>query len=390
MSKKYDLSTLSNRGKFFFFVSIGRLYFPLLTLLYFFSVNGSFIFTLRWIAGHLKNKRVAIEDLWRPQLDLINYDDLETTCEDPWFYPATGDIRQIVKVSGSISNEQDLRYFPFDVDDIKLLFCIQLGTGDTAARLGWDENYQSSIRMVPQYVLGQMKEWNIHREITSVRRIPQIVNLTGSMTGIEVRINVSRKYTFYIAKIYTLLWLMTFSSLYVLAMTEGPTRIIDRAVFNERLNFSAALLLTSVSFLYVSGDAIPKLSYLTFFDWMVIHSFFTQSLMMLEAYVVFTMTKHSYSIESIQLVDYWSTVIFPIQYILLQVFLIIYALGQRRSVLGSVSQEGIGIEPCLLLESGVDESSMNVDEKWCNKFEKDAAKRLSGEAVSKRNSKVGR
>lgn len=323
-------------------------------------------------------------------MDLINYDDLETTCEDPWFYPATGDIRQIVKVSGSISNEQDLRYFPFDVDDIKLLFCIQLGTGDTAARLGWDENYRSSIRMVPQYVLGQMKEWNIHREITSVRRIPQIVNLTGSMTGIEVRINVSRKYTFYIAKIYTLLWLMTFSSLYVLAMTEGPTRIIDRAVFNERLNFSAALLLTSVSFLYVSGDAIPKLSYLTFFDWMVIHSFFTQSLMMLEAYVVFTMTKHSYSIESIQLVDYWSTVIFPIQYILLQVFLIIYALGQRRSVLGSVSQEGIGIEPCLLLESGVDESSMNVDEKWCNKFEKDAAKRLSGEAVSKRNSKVGR
>ena len=67
--------------------------------------------------------------------------------------------------------------------------------------------------------------------MTSVRRIPQIVNLTGSMTGIEVRINVSRKYTFYIAKIYTLLWLMTFSSLYVLAI-ETHRSTVGATVFS--------------------------------------------------------------------------------------------------------------------------------------------------------------
>jgi hypothetical protein len=329
-------------------------------------VNGSFIFTLRWVVPHLIGKRVDVESLWRPKLSLINYDELDETEEQPWFYPSTGDVRQIIKISGNISNEQDLRYFPFDIDDMKLLFCIELGTGDTHARLAWDENYTDVKKMVPQYVLGQMKEWNIYRKLTSVRRLPEITNLTGSMTGIEVRINVSRKYTFYIAKIYTLLWLMTFSSMYVLAMTEGSDDLIDRAVFNERLNFLAALLLTSVSFLYATADSIPKLSYLTSFDWMVIHSFVTQSLMMFEAFVVFTLTKHEYSPKEIQLVDSWCVLIMPLQYVMFQVFLICYALCKRTQKLTNVKYEHIGVEPCLLKLTSEDETLISLNERWYN------------------------
>ena len=340
------------------------------------SVNGSYIFTLRWLCPHLKGKRVNKEALWTPTLSLINYDEIEIRPETPWFYPKTGDCRQVIFVSGTVSNEQNLRYFPFDMDDMKLLFVVELGTGDQHARLHWDyeRGADSSVNITPDYVCNQMKEWHIHRKLTSVRRIKKIKNLTGHMTGIELRINLSRRYNFYLTKICSLLWLMTASSWYSFFMVEGPEKLIDRAVFNERLNFSAALLLTSVSFLYLSGDSIPKLSYLTVFDFIMIHSFLCQFIVMIESFFVFQMTEQCLNNNMnnngttwcdptlIRLVDQWSTILVPISYIVVQIGFIVYSLYQRNVQLQKTKQAKYGVEPCLLCHSGMEEKQSG--KKW--------------------------
>lgn len=97
-------------------------------------IDASFIFNLRWTAFHLKNKRVNKDALWKPDLSIINYDELSIEPTEPWFYPETGDVRQIVHVSGTIANEQNLRRFPFDADDIKLLFCVGKSTFPTSLK----------------------------------------------------------------------------------------------------------------------------------------------------------------------------------------------------------------------------------------------------------------
>ena len=176
------------------------------------SVDCNLIFTLRWKAPHLIGKRVNKELLWKPTLSIINYDKLDFVYEDPWFYPETGDVRLLIKVSGTFSNEQNLRFFPFDYDYINLDFCIELGTGDESARLLWDPSRdhhtgQTSLhRMIPLYVKRELKEWKIHENLTSARRHKPLGNIVGTMTGIQVRFHVTRKITFYIAKIYSLLW----------------------------------------------------------------------------------------------------------------------------------------------------------------------------------------
>jgi hypothetical protein len=74
-------------------------------------VDSNLIFTLRWKSPHLIGKRVNKKSLWKPTLSIINYDKLDIVYEDPWFYPETGDVRLLIKVSGTFSNEQNLRFF---------------------------------------------------------------------------------------------------------------------------------------------------------------------------------------------------------------------------------------------------------------------------------------
>ena len=156
-------------------------------------------------------------------------------------------------------------------------------------------------------------------------------------------------------------------------MVEGPEKLIDRAVFNERLNFSAALLLTSVSFLYLSGDSIPKLSYLTVFDFIMVHSFLCQFIVMIESFFVFQMTEQCLYLKNnnvttwcdpnlIRLVDKWSTILVPSSYIVVQIGFIVYSLYQRNVQLQKTKQAQYGVEPCLLCHSGVEEKQSG--KKW--------------------------
>ena len=345
-------------------------------------VDSNLIFTLRWKSPHLIGKRVNKKSLWKPTLSIINYDKLDIVYEDPWFYPETGDVRLLIKVSGTFSNEQNLRFFPFDYDYINLDFCIELGTGDESARLSWDPSYAKTEtktgpsclhRMIPRYVHKELKEWRIHEELTSARRHQPLNNIVGTMTGIQVRIHVTRKITYYIAKIYSLLWLMTFSSFYVLAMTTD-TGVVDQETFNNRLNFSAALLLTSVSFIYVCGDSIPKLSYLTMIDFMMIHSFFTQFALMLETYLVFLMTSKCSNpalncSDTIRSVDLYATIFIPLQYVLIQVLLIAYALCKRSRKFKKAKKNMTGVEPCLLARTRKEEERLAKKQlRWWQSF----------------------
>ena len=167
---------------------------------------------------------------------------------------------------------------------------------------------------------------------------------------------------------------MTISTFCVLAMTTD-TGAVDQEAFNNRLEFSAALLLTSVSFIYVCGDSIPKLSYLTMIDFMMLHSFFTQFIMMFEAYLVFLMTSqcsNSSCNDTIRSVELYALIFVPLQYVLIQLLLIVYALCKRSRELRTAQENMTGVEPCLLVRTRKEEQTMDGIDKlrWWQRFTK--------------------
>ena len=346
------------------------------------NVDIAFVAILRWRAKNLIGKRIDESKLWTPTISVINEDELVASPQTPWFYPKTGDVRQEIKFSGTICNEQNLSAFPFDQDDINLLFCCELGSGDSRARLAWDWTREGANLIgecpliTPPYVQNLLDEWTIQTDLNSVRRMPPLRNVTGQSTGIDVRVHVRRNVKFYITKIWLITFLVAASSFYCFFIRDNG--VVGREAFDSRINFSAALLLTSVSFLYMSSDSIPKLNYLTLFDLVVMDCLLTILLVMLEAYVAFRVTEQGSSKDTIILIDQWSSLFIPVTFIAKQLGLMVYGFLNRDRQLKAVKKtekgvEQIGVEECLLKHTRREEKSIL---KWYEKDEETIASRV--------------
>ena len=89
-------------------------------------VSVRFIISLQWEAPHLKGKKVNLKNLWTPKIDFLNNDMLVQQSADPTFYPERGEVKSITVMDGNMSNEMDLRHFPWDFDDVNLLMAIEM------------------------------------------------------------------------------------------------------------------------------------------------------------------------------------------------------------------------------------------------------------------------
>ena len=178
-----------------------------------------------------------------------------------------------------MANESDLRPFPFDYDSVRILIAAEIGTGDRYVRLRWQESNslekhdRSASAITPPYVGTQNMEWDLVNGGNSVVRMDERHNVTGHYTAIEVQLRLTRRYGFYLWKIMLLVWMIACMS-WSTFLVKGEDGRIDSESFIERLNYTAALLLAAVSFLYISQESIPRLSYLTSLDTMILFSFF--------------------------------------------------------------------------------------------------------------------
>lgn len=359
------------------------------------NVDLNCVLELRWNAPHLKGMRIDKSKLWTPKIDVINFDRLNYTHEEPWFYPTTGDCRQIIIISGTVANEMDLRPFPFDSDCIKVLICCEQGTGDTRVRLHWDytKPEDSHLQITPNFVQGQLDEWKVHPQLNSVRRIVYIPNLTGRQTGIEIRVPIQRRSTYFVCKIMSVMWLVTLSSFSCFFIHDGG--IVRERAFDSRLNFGAALLLTQVSFLYISQDSLPKLAYLTLFDFIALSSLGTIVLVLLEALMEYLLAEmycvtrsdaaspvsnstRYFSCSQQELMDtcsFWAKVGIVVIFVATQAGLILRGIISRSANGKAVMKDKIGVEPCLLLRKAALERD---HPKWYEGEQERAEARLSG------------
>jgi hypothetical protein len=263
----------------------------------------SFIISLRWCAPDLTLQRIkSTKDLWTPTIAVLNADRMQYRVEDPWFYPLTGDVRQIIHCEGTVANKSDLQYFPFDYESVSIVIAAEIGTGDRYVRLRWQNDTTNPARqnlprtassVTPPYVGDLHMEWKLIHGGNKIKREPKRQNVNGNFSAVEIQLSLTRKFGFYLWKIMLLVWMIAIMSWSTFLIRDIAGRLDDTEIFVMRLEFTAALLLAAVSFLYISQESIPRLSYLTSLDTMILFSFFNLFMVVIETVLVRVLSQRS-------------------------------------------------------------------------------------------------
>ena len=108
------------------------------------NVDLSFVVRLRWEQTQIKEALrrhgstaslqgavVETDELWMPDFSILNGDNLEIVrTTTPLLNMDTQQVNWVIEYTGTITNDMDLRSFPFDSDWFRILACG--GRGDKA------------------------------------------------------------------------------------------------------------------------------------------------------------------------------------------------------------------------------------------------------------------
>ena len=197
---------------------------------------------------------------------------------------------------GCISNDMDLAMFPLDSDAISISVGPKDETSDKAiiridpAKHGFEDAPGDRIKK------SNLAEWTV--DVPSVRL--GLSGPTGSgnfYSNVEFCIMVHRNFLYYMWKVLAIIYLLITSMFVIFVMdpvevsffksyiinsnsmkctSNSPFGALSSRVqdFADRINICLTLILAAVAFLYVVGESLPKVPYLTLLDKLMLISFF--------------------------------------------------------------------------------------------------------------------
>jgi hypothetical protein len=265
------------------------------------TVEVDFILYVQWIDPSLVG--VAVEDrppyteglreeqhgdqpcLWNPNLEINNDVSLEQMWEKfpaPYQDAASGKVVWGARYRGAISNRMNLRQFPMDSDYIAIV--VGSKDMDESKMLLEVDPDKHGFKDAPGDRIkdNQLEEWSLDVPIVSLKRSGP----TGSgayYANIEYGLVVHRLSWFYSSKILSIVYMLVFVSWTVFFIP--PVNFVDR------LNIILVLFLSTIAFLYVANDSLPKVPYLTLLDKLMLTSFVSQFVVLIESFIAFILAK---------------------------------------------------------------------------------------------------
>jgi len=214
-------------------------------------------------------------EIWKPKHVLINNASLEEEefmlqLEDP----KTGLCQKAVRFKGAVSVPMGLQDFPFDK---------QTGVIIVATPLKWEEmKFKRSKRIVTFSAKESeltAKDWIIKRENTSIDHIKKEY-VGGKVAASRLRFNIpmTRTSSYFFWKVMFISYLMTF-----LSWTQYT---LDPGDFGTRMSIMLTLFLAAVAFMFVIGDSLPKIPYLTCMDKFLFSNFMSLFVICIEDAIV--------------------------------------------------------------------------------------------------------
>lgn len=282
------------------------------------DVSESFVanvyLQLRWKAPELAHDDTdsisrRLEDIWHPRVQILNRQQVTSTFPETVEIRPDGLVIYRQRLFGSFSNPLALVDFPFDTQQLQLMF-LDVGFGEREIRFKISPH--SGI-----YSELAIPDWEITGWDFSAAQLPLGAGST-LLPGAVFSLEVNRHASFYILKVIFPLMLIVAMSWLIFW--------IDSSMAATQISVAVTAMLTLIAYRFAIGGMVPRLGYLTSLDYFVLASTVLVFLSLLEA--IYT----AYLAQTDQLararaVDARSRWLFPLAYLALVLETLYFRFG---------------------------------------------------------------
>jgi len=247
---------------------------------------------------------------WFPQVEFANKVGESFYQTQSITLHSNGSIEYARRLQENLGSDFSLNKFPFDNQSL----LIQLQS------FSWPRTVVKLISLGDVVSLGKstrLPEWTIRGLNYQLNDHDDPEKGSLEYSRLEARINVSRKYGYYLYKIFIPLALLGFTSIFFLAI---PIHEIA-----DRLGFISGLLFTTLAYQLVITSNVPRVPYFTLGDTYTIVLFGFMIAEVLIAYIIHRSVSKS-KVKGIPTIERTMEIILPVTFGIFQIAFITYAL----------------------------------------------------------------
>ena len=218
------------------------------------TIAADFLLSQSWVDPRLtafEGCQFELSEVWTPQVDVINAGRLFKRLGENIEILASGRVRYMQRISGSLVFAYYAQRFPFDRHKIGLLL-LSVEYGERAVVFDIDEELTGKAERV-----FNVPNWNIADVEARVGTMYMDVNDRDHST-FNIIISANRLPDFYIWKVIM--------PLVLIVMMSWSVFWIDPAHFGPQVAMSSASMLTLIAFQITMSNMLPPLNYFTDLD----------------------------------------------------------------------------------------------------------------------------
>jgi len=225
------------------------------------SYTGNVFYHLKWLDTRLVhagrgNKTLKLEDVWHPNIQVLNRQRVFLTFPDEVKVSPAGEVSLQQRMWGDFTQPTDLRNFPFDAHQFNFDL-IAVGLSPEQVILIQDESAESAVAR--DYTLP---DWTITGWKAGTWEFKPLPNGAVVVSGFRFSFEAQRNTTFYILKVIL--------PLLLLASLSWLVFWIDIKESSIQVSVSITTILTLIAYRFAIGSSLPAVSYLTRMDSMIL------------------------------------------------------------------------------------------------------------------------
>jgi hypothetical protein len=219
-------------------------------------------------------RNYAMGQIWIPQLEIINAAVPRTRDDLSIRVSPDGTVRYVERFIVSLSSRFELRRFPFDQQQLIVIIHPFLPDGP---RVKFKLDANSTWTASEFQSFSSLAQWHLTRLHSELLSVPAYGGLTVPEARFEI--DVTRRSSFYLWKVFLPLLLMVFLSWAVFW--------IEASDLSNQVQVAVTTILTVIAFAFAISATMPRLPYLTYID-----AFFLECYIYVFLAVVELMTVH--------------------------------------------------------------------------------------------------
>lgn len=226
------------------------------------TISGDFILEMQWEDKRLAEQagcRIPISQVWEPRLQVLNSYNLSAARnfqKDQVEVEQGGHIHYYQRYFGSISIYHHLARFPFDSHNFRIrITSTDYNADEITIKADTEFTRVADLINIPDWAIGKVQATVETIDMAEIR-LPRSTFI--------LQIPAVRKSTFYIWKVLV--------PLVLIVMMSWVVFWINPVKFGPQLGLSATAMLTLIAFQFAQTGVLPKLSYFTTMDKLILGS----------------------------------------------------------------------------------------------------------------------